>query len=216
MHTFQKPPLILVLVFSIILVWTASCRISVSTVKHAKLCGYAEDPMLIENSIVFVSVINNVLKEWEISPLPNLNPGRPGICFQGYLLLEWLPALAHETIISRVVSEFSSLKFFFGFSFVPFDFPKPSTRQWYYLTHSWELRLQAPGHIHSPVGHTRRTFWCLVSSKTLWFCLGPKGTQFPFATPRRIPYLGYICLTVERLYLASKNYKIAYFFTLNC
>lgn len=98
-----------------------------STVKHANLCGYAEDPMLVENSIVFVSVIKNVLKEREISPLPNLEPGRPRICFQGYLPLEWLPALAHETIISRVVSEFSS-----GFSSVAFDFPKPSTRQWYY------------------------------------------------------------------------------------
>lgn len=40
-------------------------------VKYVNLCGYVEDLMLVENSIVFVFVIKNVLKEREISFLLN-------------------------------------------------------------------------------------------------------------------------------------------------
>lgn len=52
----------------------------------------------------------------------------------------------------------------------------------------------------------------LVSSKTLWFCLGPKGTQFPSATLRRIPYLGHIGLRAGRPYLAEKFTNNSAFF----
>lgn len=98
MRTFQKPTLILVLVFSILLVWIASCRISLLTVKQAEFCWYAEDAMLVDIFLVLVSVINNILKEGEISPLPNLQPVGPEICFQGYLPLEWLPATALHSL----------------------------------------------------------------------------------------------------------------------
>ena len=38
------------------------------------------------------------------------------------------------------------------------------------------LGLQTPGHIHTPVGHACRASG--VTSETLWFSLGPWGTQF--------------------------------------
>ena len=69
--------------------------------------------------------------------------------------------------------------FLSGFSPLAFSFSKISTKQWSYLTHSWELGCQAPGHIHTPMGHASHDFRGLVSPKTLWFCLGPRGIQFP-------------------------------------
>jgi len=79
---------------------------------------------------------------------------------------------------------------------IAFDFPKSSTRQWNYLAHSWDLGLQASGHVHMPMGHEYRASGGLDSSETLWFCLGPQGTQLPSTTSRRIPSLGHIGLTV--------------------
>jgi hypothetical protein len=59
------------------------------------------------------------------------------------------------------------------------EFPSPSTKQWNYLTHSWELGLQTQGHIHTPVGHACHASRGLVSSKTLWFCLESRIIQLP-------------------------------------
>jgi hypothetical protein len=64
------------------------------------------------------------------------------------------------------------------------------------LTHSWELGLQIPGHIHTPVGHACRVSRGLVSSKISWFCLEPGSIQLPSTTSRRFPYLGHLGLTV--------------------
>ena len=72
------------------------------------------------------------------------------------------------------------------------EFPSPSTKQWNYLTHSWELGLQTQGHIHTPVGRASRG---LVSSETLWFCLEPRSIQLQSTTSRRFPYLSHIGLT---------------------
>ena len=79
------------------------------------------------------------------------------------------------------------------------EFPSPSTKQWNYLIHSWEVGLQTPGHIHTPVGHVCRASRGLVSSETLWFCLDPRSIQLPSTTSRRFPYLGHIGLLYERL-----------------
>lgn len=76
------------------------------------------------------------------------------------------------------------------------EFPSSSTKQWNYLTHSLELGLQTPGHIHTPVSHACCASRGLVSSKTLWFCLEPPSIQLPSTPSRRFPYLGQIGFTV--------------------
>ena len=90
------------------------------------------------------------------------------------------------------------------------EFPSPSTKQWNYLTHSWELGLQTPGHIYAPVGHACRTSRDLVSSELLWFCLEPRSIQLPSSTSRRFPYLGHIGLTVWEAIIGEKGLRKVY------
>lgn len=172
-RTFQNPILSLVLVLSILFMRQASSWLSLVAFMYAVCCWYSDASRKVEVFLVLVSVISQFSREGEITPLLNLQPGGPGICNKGYLPLEWLLASAHKAIPSRFLSELLLLDFPSGFSSVAFDFPKTSTRQWNYLTHSWELGLQASGHIQTPLGHAYRAFRGLVSSKTLWFCLGP-------------------------------------------
>jgi hypothetical protein len=56
--------------------------------------------------------------------------------------------------------------------------------------------MQAPGHVHMPMGHEYRASGGLDSSETLWFCLGPQGSQLPSTISRRMQSLGHIGLTV--------------------
>jgi len=91
-----------------------------------------------------------------------------------------------------MLTNFICSAFLSGKAPIAFDFPKSSTRQWNYLTHSWDLGLQASGHVHMPMGHEYRASGGLDSSETLWFSLGPQGTQLPSTTSRRIPSLGHI------------------------
>ena len=87
------------------------------------------------------------------------------------------------------------------------EFPSPSTKQWNYLIHSWEVGLQTPGHIHTPVGHVCRASRGLVSSETLWFCLDPRSFQLPSTTSRRFPYLGHIGLTVWEAIIVEEGIR---------
>ena len=87
------------------------------------------------------------------------------------------------------------------------EFPSPSTKQWNYFTHRWELGLQTPGHIHTPVGHACRASRGLVSSETLWFCLEPRSIQLPSTTSRRFPYLGHIGLTVWEAIIGEEGLR---------
>ena len=77
---------------------------------------------------------------------------------------------------------------------IAFDFPRSSTRQWNYLTHSWDLGIRACPYADEP--WTYRASGDLDSSETLWFCLGQQCTQLPSTTSKRIPSLGHIGLTV--------------------
>jgi hypothetical protein len=86
------------------------------------------------------------------------------------------------------------------------EFPSPS-EQWNYLTHSWELGLQTPGHIHTPVGHAYRASRGLVSSEILWFCLEPQSIQLPSTTSRRFPYLGHIGLNVWEAIIGEEGLR---------
>ena len=98
-------------------------------------------------------------------------------------------------IAFTLLTSFIYLDFLSWLSPLAFHFPKLSTRQWSYLTHRWELGLQTPRHIHTPVGHACRASRDLVSSETLWFCLEPRSIQLQSTTSRRFPYLSHIGLT---------------------
>ena len=95
------------------------------------------------------------------------------------------------------------------------EFPSPSTKQWNYLTHrhSWELGLQTPEHIHTPVGHACHASRGLVSSETLWFCLEPQSIQLPSTTSRRFPYLGHIGLTIWEAIIGEEGLRTRFPFS---
>jgi hypothetical protein len=76
-----------------------------------------------------------------------------------------------------MLTNFICSAFLSGKAPIAFDFPKSSTRQWNYLTHSWDLGLQASGHVHMPMGHEYRASGGLDSSETLWFF--PGAARYP-------------------------------------
>ena len=65
------------------------------------------------------------------------------------------------------------------------------------FAHSWGLGLQTPGHIHTPVGHACRASGDLVTSETLWFSLGPWGTQFTIRHLEEESISGHIGIVVR-------------------